>query len=47
MITLKNREVTDISIDGVDFRDAPDFADAYVEAAVWSYVKSVQVSIRM
>lgn len=36
MISLNNREVTDISIDGVDFRDAPDFADAFVESAVWA-----------
>ena len=35
MATLNNRKVTDIEIDGVDFRDAPDFADAYVYHAVF------------
>ena len=35
MATLNNRKVTDIEIDGVDFRDAPDFADAYVYQAVF------------
>ena len=35
MATLNNRKVTDIEIDGVDFNDAPDFADAYVYQAVF------------
>lgn len=35
MATLNNRKVIDIEIDGVDFNDAPDFADAYVYQAVF------------
>ena len=35
MATLNNRKVIEISIDGVDFNDAPDFADAFVNYAVF------------
>ena len=35
MVTLNKRKVIEIEIDGVDFNDAPDFADAYVYQAVF------------
>ena len=35
MITLNGRNVIDIEIDGIDYRDYPDFCDAYICNAVW------------
>lgn len=35
MASLNNRKVIEISIDGVDFNDAPDFCDAFVNYAVF------------
>lgn len=29
------RDITDIEIDGIDMRDAPDFCDAYITYAAW------------
>jgi hypothetical protein len=29
------RKICDIEVDGIDFKDAPDFADAYISSASW------------
>lgn len=34
-LTLNNRNVVDLEVDGVDGRDYPDFCDAYFCSAVW------------
>lgn len=36
MIKLNGRQVIEIEIDGVDTRDAPDYADAFIAGAVWA-----------
>ena len=33
MTKLNYRLITNIEVDGVDFKDAPDFADAFISAA--------------
>lgn len=35
MVTLNNRPVVDIEVDGVYTWDYPDFADCYLSGAVW------------
>lgn len=30
---LDYSKITDIEVDGIDYRDAPDFCDAYISAA--------------
>lgn len=34
-VTLNNRSVVDLDIDGIDMRDYPDFCDAYIAGAIW------------
>ena len=36
MIKLRDREVIEIEIDGVDHNDAPDYADAFISGAIWA-----------
>jgi hypothetical protein len=35
-LSLNDREVVDLEIDGVDSRDYPDFCDAFICAAVYA-----------
>lgn len=35
-IMLNGREVIDAEVNGVDSRDFPDFADAYLSSAAWA-----------
>ncbi len=35
-IRFRGRWVEDITIDGIDTRDYPDFVDAYVASATWA-----------
>lgn len=34
-VTLNDRSVVDLDIDGIDMRDYPDFCDAYIASAAW------------
>ena len=36
MVTLNNRKVVDIEVDGVCSWDYPDFSDCYLSGAVWA-----------
>lgn len=33
---MTRRNLTDVSVDGIDTRDAPDFTDAYICYATWA-----------
>jgi hypothetical protein len=35
-VQFRGRMVDNLSIDGVDYKDFPDFCDAYFEHAVWA-----------
>jgi hypothetical protein len=32
---MSDRKIVDISIEGIDHRDAPDYCDAYIASASW------------
>jgi hypothetical protein len=35
MLTFKGRRLTSVTVQDIDFKDYPDFCDAYIESAVW------------
>lgn len=35
MLTFKGRRLTDVTVQDIDFKDYPDFCDAYIESASW------------
>ena len=35
MLTFKGRRLTDVTVQDIDFKDYPDFCDAFVESASW------------
>ena len=35
MLIFKERRLTSVSVQDIDFKDYPDFCDAFIESAVW------------
>jgi hypothetical protein len=35
MLIFKGRRLTSVSVQDIDFKDYPDFCDAFIESAVW------------
>lgn len=35
MLTFKGRRLTSVTVQDIDFKDYPDFCDAYIESAIW------------
>jgi hypothetical protein len=35
MLTFKGRRLTAVTVQDIDFKDYPDFCDAFIESAVW------------
>ena len=35
MLVFNGRRLTDVTVQDIDFKDYPDFCDAYIESASW------------
>ena len=35
MLIFKGRRLTSVTVQDIDFKDYPDFCDAFIESAVW------------
>jgi hypothetical protein len=35
MLTFKGRRLTSVTVQDIDFKDYPDFCDAFIESASW------------
>jgi hypothetical protein len=35
MLSFNGRRLTDVTVQDIDFKDYPDFCDAYIESASW------------
>jgi len=35
MLTFNGRRLTAVTVQDIDFKDYPDFCDAFIESAVW------------
>jgi hypothetical protein len=35
MLTFNGRKLTAVTVQDIDFKDYPDFCDAFIESAVW------------